>query len=314
VLGIDGHLVRLAASDRESFFVIAGWHDTTMQLVMTLLAIRSRPFAVWTDTPDLHVPRPRGKVLIRSLFLRWIFKRAMFVLGTGQPAMQALSDMGCPKEKLVNFPFFVDLKRQTEPRRVPTGPVKFVSSGRLKNEMKGHQIALSALALARELSGSSNFEYVIAGTGPDLQALQDHTRRLHLERHVAFTGWLEPDVVAKLFAESHILLHPSLYDPFPVAVLEAMAAGLVVLGSDACGSVRDRINNGVNGMIHHAGDVEELAKQIAFVLSHPESVTAMSARACETAEQWPVSRGVSIIDSLLDEACGPALRNHVGRQ
>ena len=106
----------------------------------------------------------------------------------------------------------------------------------------------------------------------------------------------------QLFAASDVLLHPSLYDPFPVAVLEAMAAGLVVLGSDVCGFVRDRINHGENGMIHHAGDVEELAKQLAFVLNNCQSTSAMGTKARATAEAWPVSRGVDTITSLLDRA------------
>ena len=305
VFGIDWSLLRRAARDPRSFFVVSGWNDLTMLLVMAILALRQRPFALWTDTPDSATSRPPLKAIARETFLRWIFKRATYVLGTGQRALDLLREMGCATKKLVNFPFFVDLSTCLEHRGWWTvthdaDVIRFVSSGRLQNGMKGHQVALSALHRARELSGCSNFEYVLAGTGPDREVLQQMAKQLDLEEHVKFAGWLEPEQLARLFATSHALIHPSFYDPFPVAVLEAMAAGLAVMGSDGCGSVIDRIRHGENGLIHRAGDVEELGGQIAQILQDPRSLRTMGDEARRTAEDWPVSRGVVTIKSLLD--------------
>ncbi len=304
VLGIDWSVARQAARDRRSLFVIAGWHDATMQCAMATLALRRQPFAIWTDTPDLTTRRSRLKGMLRNGFLRWIFRRATWVMGTGQRALDALSAMGCAEAKLVDFPFFVDLAQwpssaeREEAQTPPVEVIRFASSGRLRNEMKGHHIALAALASARERTGCTSFEYTIAGSGPDLESLEQQVRRLDLERHVKFAGWLEPEQLVHLLASSHALIHPSLSDPFPVAVLEAMAAGLVVLGSDGCGSVVDRIRHGENGFIHRAGDVQDLAAHISHLIQSPSSLRMLGIRARQTAEAWPVSRGVALIKSL----------------
>lgn len=86
-----------------------------------------------------------------------------------------------------------------------------------------------------------------------------------------------------------------------MAVLEAMAAGMVVLGSAASGSVRDRVANGVNGFIHSAGNVQELADQIVNLMKNPGNISMIGERARQTAEQWPASRGVTIIQSILSK-------------
>ena len=78
-----------------------------------------------------------------------------------------------------------------------------------------------------------------------------------------------------------------------------MAAGLVVLASDVCGSALDRIEHGVNGFLHASGDTTELARQIAFLSEHPECAAEMGRRARTTAMQWPVERGLTIIRQLV---------------
>lgn len=77
-----------------------------------------------------------------------------------------------------------------------------------------------------------------------------------------------------------------------------MASGVGIFASDACGAAQDRIVHGENGMIHHAGSVEELAEQLVEVFRNPHRLAAMGARARETAEQWPVEKGVAAIREL----------------
>ena len=45
-----------------------------------------------------------------------------------------------------------------------------------------------------------------------------------------------------------------------------MAAGLVVLASDVCGSALDRIEHGVNGFLHASGDANELSRQLCALI------------------------------------------------
>lgn len=177
--------------------------------------------------------------------------------------------------------------------------MRFISSGRLQNDRKGHDLALRAFALVAHKRGF-NGEYLIAGTGPDETRLRELSQALGLEEQVRFLGWVEPDALADLYRSCHVLVHPSpVHDPFPNAVLEAMASGLAILGSDVSGSVLDRVEQGVNGLIHRAGDVTQLADHVEYLLANPEVVERMGQRARETALRWPVERGVEIVRQMV---------------
>lgn len=305
VLGLDWSVLGAAVRDKEAFFVIAGWEHPTSILLINYLAMRGSRFAVWTDTPDLSRERDPTFAFLRSTWLRWVFSRARKVMGTGRPGILGLQKMGAPEGKLMEFPFFLNLDTYGEGRRSkPTGssPMRFVSAGRLKNDLKGHNVALQALASAHNNTGIP-FEYCIAGTGPDEAILKNLAIRLDLEAFIRFFGWVEPCNLAEIYAESHVLLHPSPeHDPFPNAVLEGMAAGLAVLGSDVSGSVLDRVQNGFNGLIHRAGDSTELSEHIEYLLRNPDIAMEMGCNSRKTAATWPVELGVQAIKTMLSES------------
>ncbi len=304
--GLDWGVLRVAAADRRSLLIAGSWNEPTIQLALTLRMIQRLPFVVWTSMPHLGRRRHRLKASVRSAWLRLVFWRAARVMGTGAPALASLEQMGCPVEKLVNLPHFVDLDAYRRPVPIPSDfdlsrPVKCISIGRIVNAIKGHDVAIAAFAKAQHLAGWEGFEYHLAGSGQDLAALQQRARDMGLGNRVRFLGWLEADQARELCRRSHVLVHPSRTDPYGAAVVEAMAAGLVVLGSDATGAVLDRIRHRENGFIHRSGDVDQLAEQIGNLILHPEILQDVGCRARLTAEQWPVERGVQTIKSILAE-------------
>lgn len=281
---------------REPGFLVLGrWSTFMSNLLLVPLMLRSAPFGICTDTPDTVRQRPFPLSLVRRYWLRMVFRYVSAVLTTGEPGREALREMGCSPSRIVNFPFFVDLEfyRPSPGRSTDDGRIHLISSGRIQNEDKGYDLALQALARARS-RGLSNVSYRIAGEGPDLPALRSLAEELGISDWVEFLGWMEPEELRDRMHESDALLHPApRHDPFPVTVLEGMAAGLPILGSRAAGSVRDRVQHDVNGLIHDPGDVDALAQQLVEL---PErNLTKMGRRARETAENWPVERGLKIL-------------------
>src|SRR5262249_44837043 len=111
----------------------------------------------------------------------------------------------------------------------------------------------------------------------------------------------EPYELIELFQMSDCLIHASpMHEPYGVAVIEAMAAGMIVFASNVTCAALDRIENGINGFIHTAGDVQELTRQIIWMFRHPERMSSVQKAAQSTAGKWSVSRGVMVVKDLLD--------------
>jgi len=303
--GLDWHMLRLANGGTKSFLVVAGWSEPTLIAVLNILMFRRQPFAIWTDTPNLRTRRHVVKAVIRKTWLRQVFEQARYVLGTGQPALNALESMGCPRQKLINFPYVVDLGLFSPRTEVQAGDFRkgviFLSSGRLVNSHKGYDLAIQALAEVKKIASAAQFVYRIAGVGPDESILKSLVERFGLIPNVEFVNWLEACDMPHFYQSGHVFLHPSHFDPYGVSVLEAMSSGLPVIGSNQAGSVLDRVKHSQNGMIHQCNNVPDLTDKLLFVLTHTELLPAWGREARRTAECWSVRNSVQITKALLKE-------------
>jgi glycosyltransferase involved in cell wall biosynthesis len=296
--GIDFSLFRLALNGSNKF-VVAGWNNVFMILFLLWLSLLGRDFLFWSDTPNQFKKRSLPKRIFRGFIAAVVFRKARKILGTGRPGVEAFRAMGCPENKLISFPYFVPLNG-CDPffgENLFSVPTRILSLGRLDNSVKGYDIGLEALAKVMQSRGSDSFRYSICGTGPDLDEMQKRVHTLGLSGNVEFWGWQEVDEVTKMLKTSHILLHPARWEPFGVAVLEAMALGPVVVASEATCAAQDRIINGLNGFLHTVGDVSTIAGQLEILITDRERLLHMSQAARRTAEEWPASRGVQIIKS-----------------
>jgi glycogen(starch) synthase len=104
--------------------------------------------------------------------------------------------------------------------------------GRLVYE-KGFQIALEALPPLIERVGDVRF--LVAGSGTAEQELRDQASALGLDAHGTFLGWIGDDVLHSLYRIADLTVVPSIYEPFGLVALEAMASGCPCLVADTGG-------------------------------------------------------------------------------
>jgi glycogen(starch) synthase len=94
--------------------------------------------------------------------------------------------------------------------------------GRLVYE-KGFQFALDALpAVIRRVP---NLRFVVAGSGTHEHELRAQATRLGLDERGTFAGWIGDDLLHSLYRIADLCVVPSLYEPFGLVALEAMASG-----------------------------------------------------------------------------------------
>ena len=140
-------------------------------------------------------------------------------------------------------------------------------AGRLEYE-KGVQTLLEALPLLdATLPGAG---LVVAGDGTYRSTLEDLSRSMGLERRVRFEGFVEERRLHALYAAADVAVVPSLYEPFGLVALEAMASGTPLVVSDT-GGLREIVVDEVSGLRFRPGDAAALARAVARVVLEPET-------------------------------------------
>ena len=222
--------------------VIAGWNHPVMIAMILILAITGKEYAIWSDTPALHRKNNLIKKTLRKWWLNFAFKHAKKILVTGNIGVQRMKELGV--KKTLNFPFATNTNyfRPRENIIKSLDTINFISSGRLLNSHKGFDVAIKAFGLLKRKNPSFKFSYLIAGTGPDEHSLQQLISAEKLENEIKLIGWIQQSELLSFYQRGEVFVHSSHFDPFPNVVLEAMACGLPVLGSNSAGSVCDRVS------------------------------------------------------------------------
>jgi glycosyltransferase involved in cell wall biosynthesis len=298
-MGLDWHLIRAVLMEKDSFLLSASWGDPTNQICIVLAAGLGRRYALFNDAPNVARHRNPVKAAIRGRFLKFAFRHARAVLGTGEPALRILEKMGCPKGNLVNFPYFVEPADFPLRRRWFDGsqPIVFVSSGRLTPE-KGYAQCIEALSHVAQRSALS-FQYRVMGTGPEMESLKRQAESSGIGERVEFLGWVDPAQSREVLEKGDVFLHPAEFEPFGVVIAEAMAGSMVVIASDTTYAALDRITDGENGFLYRTNDVDHLRDKIETVMAQPEIIKPMATKARAKAEEWPLSRAQNIIKTLV---------------
>lgn len=173
--------------------------------------------------------------------------------------------------------------RRFAPRRAmsgsPDSPL-VVTVARLVPQ-KGIEYLIDAAAIVHRESPGCRFQ--IVGDGPLLPALRARARSLGLDETLFFTG--ASAQVEEILAAADIFVLPSLWEGLPMALLEAMAAGLPVVATDTSGS-REIIERTGAGILVPCRNAEAPARAILSLLADPSAARRMGEAAREAVVKY----------------------------
>jgi glycogen(starch) synthase len=149
--------------------------------------------------------------------------------------------------------------------------------GRLVYE-KGFQLALEALPGLIERVG--NVRFLVAGSGTAEGELREQASALGLDAHGTFLGWIGDDVLHSLYRIADLTVVPSIYEPFGLVALEAMASGCPCLVADT-GGLREVVPNEDVGLRFRSRDPRSLASMAERLLTNVELRDRLVAEASE---------------------------------
>jgi glycosyltransferase involved in cell wall biosynthesis len=219
----------------------------------------------------------------------------------------------------VDIGLFVN-KENAEARRNTSVPI-VLYVGRLSPE-KGVHIMLDAFRIVSARvprahlkivgpHGSAPLEFIMPSEGTstvcDLTPFYRKNYQSYLESkatsveagHVSFMGSVPHAQLMTYFQEATLFLHPSVGgEAFPLAVLEAMAAGLPIIASRVGGLV-ESVEDKKTGLLVEPGDATALAEAIVFLLQNEDLRKSMGIAARQRAvEHFPWESTVSNLSSL----------------
>jgi glycosyltransferase involved in cell wall biosynthesis len=160
---------------------------------------------------------------------------------------QLIKRYGFDKTKVRMIPHGVNTEKftpcsQSHPA-VNSDRITLLYVGRI-GPRKGIDLVLEALNKAN----NDNIEFLIAGTGRHEQNLKEKSKSLNVESQTEFLGYIPEDELPELYSSADMFILPSLYEGFGLVLLEAMACGTPVIGTDV-GGIPTAIDDKETGIV-----------------------------------------------------------------
>ena len=174
--------------------------------------------------------------------------------------------------------------------------VLLIYSGRLGPE-KNLTFLLRAFAgLQRAFD---NTGLILLGKGPEMENLKDYAKRSGLEAVVRFEGLVPYTQVPDYLAMADVFVTASVTEVHPLSVIEAMAAGLPVVGVESPG-VGDIVNHGENGFLS-SEDLASYSSLLTRIVAEDQTRKRLSQGAIDSVRQYDIQRTTSLLEERYKE-------------
>lgn len=174
---------------------------------------------------------------------------------------------------------------------------KMIYVGRLGLE-KGVDVVVKAFALAHEKNPKLHLD--IYGEGPAKNDLVKLVGKLGIQDSVAFTGFVSRKIIKKTLKQNDFFVTASTMETQGLVILEAMAAGLPVIGVDAL-AVPELVHNEVNGYLVEPGNVKQMAEAMIKLTESAKRNKQFGEKSLEMAEVHDLPNCAAKLERVYEE-------------
>ena len=147
--------------------------------------------------------------------------------------------------------------------------------------------ALHAFAIVRRSFPAARL--IVAGSGPERQALQALATELGLADAVTFTGRVDNQDMAALYRSADVMINPSLVDNMPNSILEALASGVPVVSTNV-GGVPYLVEHEKTALLVPAQNPAAMADAILALFNDPATAKRIRQAGLESVQQYTWAR------------------------
>ena len=171
-----------------------------------------------------------------------------------------------PETKISVIYNAVDTSR-FHPLGIEKTPHSLLYIGRI-DKRKGIEFLIRSMPLV--VQQVPDAQLLVGGKGGCLEKMKSLVSRLGLERNITFLGFVPDDQLNALYNRTQCVVVPSIFEGFGITVIEALAAGTRVVGTDVDG-IREILKSGNYGALVPYGNCKALADAIVSELRSPHS-------------------------------------------
>ncbi|PZR75057.1 MAG: histidinol-phosphatase [Chthoniobacterales bacterium] len=221
-------------------------------------------------------------------YMHWLYGQVDTVFVNSEQYRKCWIDRGFAPEKLKILPRGLDTDLFNPARRDLTfwpgagtngSEIRLLYVGRISREK---DLDVLAAAYDKVRAAGHPVKLYLVGHGPYSEALAAALP------DAVFLGYLTGEPLAKAYASADVFVFPSTTDTFGNVVIEAQASGLPVIVSDL-GGPKELVQDGVNGLVTKAHDVEDVARAITLLAGDEPMRKRMAASARQSVvdRSWP---------------------------
>jgi glycosyltransferase involved in cell wall biosynthesis len=267
-------------AEKPDAVVIPGWLHTPYSRLAGDAALGAAKFVMGIDTSFTGSARQR---LARFKIGKLIDRMDLVVVG-GERAYQLARYLEVPEGKILRglYGYDDEVLKFVQQERAADWPKRFLYVGRYVEE-KAIDVLLAGYGQYRE-AVENPWPLACCGTGPMATAVGGATG-------VTDLGFVQPAELPRILLAHGAFVFVSRFEPWGVALAEAMASGLPVICSEACGASVELVRHLHNGVLVPTEDAVAVAEGMGWMHSHHEQLPEMGRRAREfavafSAERW----------------------------
>lgn len=291
---------RVFEAHKPDIVVINGWHTPGFVKVPFLPGADRSRFIMAMDTPYRGTLRQRyGRYAFKAFF-----DRIDRVFVTGERCWQLARVLGFPERVIRRGVYGIDLELLApihERRATAPGgwPRRFLYTGRYVHE-KAIDVLVEGYKRYRGLVGEP-WPLTCCGQGP-------MRKLIHGAEGITDRGFVQPGDMAQVMAEHGAFVLASRFDPWPLVVVEACAAGMPIICSESCGTRVELVRFPWNGTTFATDEPDALAESLLWIHQNYPRLPVMGARSRHMAEPYSaqmwVERWMTTFRELTGESRG----------
>ena len=295
--------------DETDIAVVAlSYMDPAAHLLSQRLRQATIPWVFYGEPPSVF--SSRGRQWLRDMCIRKFLRSANGLIGVSERTCSRYSDHWGFKGPSTWAPYHRELSQFLRlPRRVPGEVVRFLVVG----DLIPRKAPETALAAYSRLNGATELHFV--GDGP-LKATLRKAIGDSGAKGVSLKGRIGYGQIGEVMNSADVLVFPSRHDGFGMVTMEALAAGLPVIGSNRAMSVLQYIRPGHNGWIFPADDVDSLTTSMQYVVDNRQRLPEWSQAARDSLKEYDprqdAERVVSFLQEVIDSSTDSRNQNSLG--